>query len=339
MVREHDALHAGIHRPARVLEAEDALQHDAALPVAADQRNVVPTELRIDLVCQVLRTQQRGSLVLGQELGKVVELRHAAVLQHDVPQPARVRQHVELAGESELARREVAALVPLAGAERRDIGRDHQRLDAGLRRSLDQPQRDFIALQRIELEPVAARNLAGQPAYRTVGRGAERERNTRRGGGPRQADVAVGMLQAVESRRRDDHRHLRRLAEDVLVQRGHATAHERPRRPRRRLQGFAVAAQRDLVLGPALGVLERERRDATGRDPPQFFDVARAPEVRSRVIRSAHDRFLVFVPGSGCRTGRGLWTRELLEQRGPFLAHFLEVLLLDVPEATDLLWQ
>jgi hypothetical protein len=50
------------------------------------------------------------------------------------------------------------------------------------------------------------------------------------------------------------------------------------------VEGEAVAGERELVLGPALDVLEGEVRDAAGRDPAQLFDRERAPKVRARVV-------------------------------------------------------
>jgi len=45
------------------------------------------------------------------------------------------------------------------------------------------------------------------------------------------------------------------------------------------LQGFAVGAQRDLVFGPALDVLEREARHAAPGNLAQVGDVERARQI------------------------------------------------------------
>src|SRR5215469_8241230 len=87
------------------------------------------------------------------------------------------------------------------------------------------------------------------------------------------------MQQAVESRRRDDERRIRRLSEDggALMARG--SVDERARHETQPLQRFAVAAQSRLVLGAALHVLVDETGDAPPCDGAQIGDVERAGDV------------------------------------------------------------
>jgi hypothetical protein len=55
------------------------------------------------------------------------------------------------------------------------------------------------------------------------------------------------------------------------------------------VEGFAVAAQRELVFGAAVEVLEGEQRQEAARDAPQVLDVERAPEIPAGVASAPRD--------------------------------------------------
>ena len=220
MIREHDAVGAHLHAALGVLDAEDALQHELALPAAAHALDVGPAQLRIDLRAHEPHALQGRARTLRQELGEVRKFR-GAFRQHHLPQPARMQQDVEHARRAQLERPRIIALVPFARTQCRHVHRHDELVAARLLRALDQAVGRLLVLERIQLEPRRPLQLRVEREHVVVADGAQREGDPCRVGRLGQREVALRPHHAVETRRRNDQWQVQRVAEH-LARRGPA---------------------------------------------------------------------------------------------------------------------
>ena len=104
--------------------------------------------------------------------------------------------------------REAVALVAQARAGDGGVDGEHQGVEAGGRRALDEPVRDLALAHHVELEPVATVGVRGLDVL--DGRRAERrqrERDARGRGRAGAGDLALGLHQAGEAGGRDAEGH------------------------------------------------------------------------------------------------------------------------------------
>ena len=139
MVGEHHAVDTALARDFCVGRRDQALDHELALPAAADQFDMLPGELvaMADIAHQVLRQHRRAALGVH-----VFEMRHAVVHHRACPgaeQPVRMRDRIpgDLRRDRQRHLKAVADVV-LAVRRHRHVGGDDKGVVAGGRHAIDQ---------------------------------------------------------------------------------------------------------------------------------------------------------------------------------------------------------
>src|SRR5512135_1835636 len=82
VVRQHDAVGTHLGGAPRIFDAQDALQHQLALPAAADVLHVGPDQLRVDLRAHEAHASEGRMCAGRQQFLQVLELRRAARNHH-----------------------------------------------------------------------------------------------------------------------------------------------------------------------------------------------------------------------------------------------------------------
>ena len=194
----------------------------------------------------------------------------------NLEEPARVPQHVERGADSRFAGGAIAALVPFTAAEHVGVGCEHQRLVTRRRGTLHDVARDGTVLQHVELHPQPSACAVGDILEPGGRHGAQGERHAEPGGRPRERQVALRVQHAVQAGRGDDERRVGGPPENRRALMARAGVDQGLGDQPQTLQGVAIGAQRHLVFGPALDVLEREARHAAPGNLSQVGDVKRA---------------------------------------------------------------
>jgi hypothetical protein len=132
VVGDDDAVDTSSHGLARILDVEDALQHDPARPVLAHPGQVLPGDARVELAVHPGLELGQAACV-GYRCGQVAKHQGLA-LDRDVEQPLWMREQVpglaQLAGQREAAGHAVAH-VAVARAHHGEVDGQHQYLAAG----------------------------------------------------------------------------------------------------------------------------------------------------------------------------------------------------------------
>ena len=177
--------------------------------------------------------------------------------------------------------RETVGMVapPIAGDRR--IDREHQRVESGLPAARDQLLGEAPILEDIDLEDFRPQVLGERfESGARHCRQAVADPGALRGAG--HGGLGGSMEQLVHAGRRQDQRP------------GYVTAEDTCRRPDRRhvvedvrhdlqvIEGPGVAAQRDLVVGTAINVVENRPGQSTASDQPQVRDAVRVIEASPR---------------------------------------------------------
>ncbi len=254
MIRDHDARGAVIDGPARVIDADDAFEHQRKPGERSQPVDVTPG--------------QRGIVQSGEIGGE------GGVVLHRRQRSEAVGSEV---GQTELGRKlKGVAEITLAPPEHRDIHREHQRLVARCLGPLHETPGECPVLVDVELKPEWAGARAPHIFDAGRGEGAEDERSAERTGGARGSEFAVGMRQAVECHRRHEDR--RRIAAAEQGDRGidRAHIHQHPVVNPERLEQAAVLAQGDLVAGPAGEVVGGTPREAAASEALEVQQVQEA---------------------------------------------------------------
>src|SRR5690606_38916880 len=177
-------------------------------------------------------------------------------------------------GQAQLRRdREAVAGIAQPGPRDRGVDREEERVVARPRGALDQAEGDLPLVHHVQLEPVPPQRVRGLHVLDRGG--AERregEGDARGPGGAGPGDLALGLHQAREARRRDAEGEGGAAAEDLRggVHMGDVVQDRGVELDV--LEGLDGAAHGDLSLGGAVGVVEGRGGRASLRDPPQVLD-------------------------------------------------------------------
>ena len=199
---------------------------------------------------------------------------------------------------------EAAPDVPLALAQHRRVDGDHEGAVAGGLRALDQHLDDPAVPPHVELVPDGAGRRLRDLLHRADRHGAGGVDDALPAGGPRGHRLAARPEHAGEAGRREDQRRRDGDAEDGrrLVPPAHVL--ERPGPEPVAVKSRLVGAERDLVLGAAVDVVEQRPRQPPARRRPEVVDrddhdLSLLPRTRVRRRRRGPE------PLAGCRLSRG----------------------------------
>jgi len=262
VVGQQDAVDAQVDEALGVLHRLDTLDDDLARPHGADDLEVLVADGGVHGVVEQLAHGAAGGLQGGElQLGRGQE----------VEPPPRAGDRVEDGAGRDLGRDgEAVALVAQAGPGHGGVHGEHEGVEAGGRGALDQPVGDLALAHDVELEPVAPVGVGGLDVL--DGGGAQRgqgEGDPGGAGGPGPGDLALGLHEAGETGGRDTEGHGRAPAQDFA---GGVDVDGRAQDVGVELdvaEGLAGAAQGDLTLGGAVGVVEGRGRSAALGDLAQ----------------------------------------------------------------------
>ena len=148
----------------------------------------------------------------------------------------------------------------------------HERLVARLAATVDHLLDQPAVAPHVHLEPSPAVTDPGDLLDRPGRHRRQRVRQPRPLGRPGDGQLALGIGDAGETRRRQHQRERQRLAEQ---RRRRVDVSDRPQHTGPELdagEGIAVVAQRLLVLGAAVDVVEHAARQTPLGDPPEVVD-------------------------------------------------------------------
>ena len=91
-------------------------------------------------------------------------------------------------------------------------------------------------------------------------------------GGVRRQDLAVAVLHAAEADRRERERRRHFLPDDGGGEAARGDVHQHALAQRDRFEVGAIGAQRFLVIGAAVGVIEKGARNLAAGEVAQVFD-------------------------------------------------------------------
>ena len=218
-----------------------------------------------------------------QEVGDIDEARQPA-RNHHIEQPAQVQTGVERVPPGQDARRGVAAAVPFTRPKHVGVAGENECLAAGFGGATDEIIADAAVAQHVQLHPDApAARLRGLDGTH-VADGAEREGDAGAGGGACELQIAVMAQHAIQPGRSDHQRQWLLDPEQPRAQLAVLGVDQGARHEVPVVEGEAIAFEREFVLGTALDILERERRDAALGHPAQLLDVQGASEIPPRVV-------------------------------------------------------
>ena len=270
MIGDHDGVGAALRGELRILDVEDALEHERPAPEALYPFDVFPRERGIELPGDPLR--ERGEAVGARDAA--LEVAEAfALARHHVQRPAGLSQDVEHRAPRE-ARRHCQSVFQIAMALPLDlqVERQHEGGTARCLRALDERRGEAPVAHHVELEPEGLAGGLRHVLERADRHRRERERDAEMVRRARGEDFAVRPVQAKEPDRCERHRHGDRPAEQG--RRGgapvdiDADALAQPDR----LDVGLVGAQRALGVRAAVDVLEDRARHAFSRQLAQILD-------------------------------------------------------------------
>jgi hypothetical protein len=152
---------------------------------------------------------------------------------------------------------------------------EQQRLVSGSGGPLHDVAAHRTLLHHVKLHPEPAARAFSDLLESCRRQGAQRIRNAGPDSRSRQREVSVAAQQAVEAGGRNDQGRLGGAAEYRAALVAGGCVDERRRHETQSRERLAVAAQRHLVLGPALDVLEYESGNAPPGNLAQVGDVER----------------------------------------------------------------
>ena len=285
VVRHRYGGHAGVSRHSGVGHGLNALEHDRAVPHRLQPLDVAPRQARVELGGRVFSQRNGVGAVAGAAADGTRELARLGAQQ---PQgPTRVAHSVEEGAGPDLGRqREAPPDVAFAPAEHSRVDGEDERLVAAGRRPADQAPDVVPVVPHVHLEPESG-TVAGHGSTlldRPGAHGRERERHPGPAGGAYHGQLAVGIGDAGEADRSRDVGEGDGSSEQGRrrVGLGHT-----PQAPGPELQapvGLNVAPQRDLILGPAVDVVEHPAREPLLGHAAQVGDGSRLPKATERTV-------------------------------------------------------
>ncbi len=274
VVRHEDAVRAVLGREPRVFHRHDALDQELLRPQLAQPGEVLPVQLRAPRAEFGQGWRRDAAAIVDIQ---VLEARHARRqqrAQEDAGEPARVQRPVHHVGEVERERHfEIVAAVVLAVAADDHIGGNHQRLETGVERTGNEATRQVVVLGHVELEPLGAAGVPGNPLHRHERSRGQHVRHAGGRRGPAERDVGVVAVEPRGSSRRDAEWRLESPAPQRHFLRALRHVHQRARHEADALEVGAVGAQRDLVLCAARQEFVCNARQPPLRDGLQVTDV------------------------------------------------------------------
>jgi hypothetical protein len=271
VIRQQDAVDPEVGDRSRVGDRLDALDHELARPLRPDPRQVVERDRRVEHRVQEFGDRARPS----------IQRRERQRLRgQEVEPPLRTRDRVDHGAQRQRGRdRHPVALVPQPRTGDGHVHRHHERVVSRRHGALDERHRPVAVLPHVELKPVASERVGGLHVFdgrRTHRRQRERDARPRRRVGA--CDLALGVHHPGEPRRCDAERQAHRGAEHVP-----AGADLRHVAQDRRVEldvgeGLPRAADGQLGLGGAVGVVEGGPRRAALGDATQILDGQRLVE-------------------------------------------------------------
>ena len=246
MVGQHNAVDAEVDDRLRVLERLNSLDHQLVRPLRLDPRQVVERHGGVE----------HGVQVFGDRAGPPVQRRERQRFGgQQVEPPARVRHRVEHGAQRQRRRygHAVAGVAqPRAGD--RNVDGDQQRVVARRGGALHQRHRPVAVLPHVQLKPVAAMWVCGLDVLDRGGaQRRQRERDAGACGGVGAGDLALGVHQPGEARRRDAERQRDPVAE-------HGRSRCRPSRHRAGSSGETRCRGTPAGRGPATALPRPHRR-------------------------------------------------------------------------------
>ncbi len=190
-------------------------------------------------------------------------------------------QHVELRAQRRFAWSAVAASIPFPASKHVGICREHQGFEASGLGTPHDVFGDRSLAHDIQLHPQSATGACGDVFEARRGNGAQAKWDAEIGRGTGECDVAIRVEHAVHAGRGDDERRGRRAAEQLDLVIAGGRVDEGLRDETQLLECPAIAAQRLLILGATLHVLENEVRNTPARDLTQIRDVQYTAQVAS----------------------------------------------------------
>ena len=187
--------------------------------------------------------------------------------------PGRLGRHVDDVLDADFRRHGHAVLdVAVALAEHLQIDGEHQHIALRRHRAPQEVLREAAVLDHVELEPERLARRLRHVFDRTDRHGRERERNAGLVGGARRQDLAVAVLHAQQADRRQHERRRHFLPDDGGGEAARGDVDQHALAQLDLLHVGAVGAQRLLVIGTAVGVIEKGARNLAAGKLPQVFD-------------------------------------------------------------------
>ena len=251
-------------------DVEDALEDQLAGPDLLDPLDVFPAQGRVELLRGPLRqlVDVLHALHVAGEIAEGLALAH-----EDAERPGRLAGDVDDVPDADFRRHRHAVLeVAVALAEHLQVDGEHQRIAFGPDRALQDVFGEAAVLDHIELEPERLLCRLGHVLDRADRHGGQRIGDAGRLGRLRAEDLAVAVLHAGEPHRRQDQRRRDLLPEDGG---GEAACGHVHQHPLAQLDGFQigpVGAQRLLLIGAAVGIVEKGAGNPAPRQRAQVVD-------------------------------------------------------------------
>ena len=284
MIGHADGVGAGRHRDLGVIDVEDALEDELAGPQALDPFDVLPIQGRVELV----RGPGGQRFDVGGVLGVTSQVAEGLALAlQDRPGPGRLGHDVENVLKLDLRRHgQSVAHVDVALAEHLQIDGQHQRAAFRCRRALDQLANEAAVAHHIELEPERLVDRRRHVLDRIDRHGGQRVGNAGRLRRAAGHDLAVAVHHAAEPDRPERERHRHRFTQDGRRGAALVDVAQDALTQLDLLEIGAVGAQRLLVVGARVGVIEEHFRDVAARALPQVIDAGKC--LHGETIRLEH---------------------------------------------------
>ncbi|MCY1530322.1 hypothetical protein D9M68_655040 [compost metagenome] len=203
-----------------------------------------------------------------------------------IPDPAGMGRDVQGIAQIELQRSTVVASVPLAIAENRTVGGDHNGLQFQRLAACHQIGDMLAGAIQVNLHPGAHPLDGGNLFDGDSGGIAQHEGNAGTSGCLGQVPIATIGQQAVETGRADQKGHARWTLEEMATQVTLADIDQRARLQGDALEHAAVAPERHLIVGTTLDILEGKIRQPTARHRPQLINALRPAIIAARIETS-----------------------------------------------------
>ncbi len=217
MVGNDDGVGAGIHGCLGILDIENALDDQRAAPLLLDPGDIAPRKLGIELRMRPMRQRRHVGNVLGvtDDVAEGMTLRFQHLHAPGRPHrhlPEVFRCHFGWGGEA-------VADVVVALSEDLQIGRQHQRRAFRRLGAVNEVQDEVAILHDVELEPEGLLRHRGDVLDRADAHGRQGEGNAELFCRAGCQHLAIGVLHAGETGRRQRHRHGSFLADHGGCQR------------------------------------------------------------------------------------------------------------------------